>query len=196
MKHNNNNQLTALAILAVTGIATVAMILMSVTNAIGQIDGSGDWNKTPSNPSVWGFSIGATYMSDMVGCNVEICWLNKGSNKGGYVGADIANASGGADDLITVYFGKAYRIGTQASFRIGTTLGATSTGNTVTDLSAYGMGRLVGTDGADGFIGSLDTGFTFPLKKKTKHNLPLNLIMMGGFGTHGPSARLAFLLTI
>tara|TARA_R100000544_G_C2219791_1_gene56762 strand:- start:108 stop:668 length:561 start_codon:yes stop_codon:yes gene_type:complete len=186
MKHNNNNQLTALAILAVTGIATVAMILMSVTNAIGQ----------DNKPSVWGMGIGATHMSDMIGCNVEINWLNEGSNKGGYLGADIANASGGADDLITVYFGKAYRIGTQASFRIGTTLGATSTGNTVTDLSAYGMGRLVGTDGADGFIGSLDTGFTFPLKKKTKHNYPLNLMMMGGFGTHGPSARLAFLLLI
>lgn len=186
MKNNNNSIITATAIIAQTLIAVVAMTLVSIC-ASGQTTMSGKpFEGKGDQPHVGSLFMGAGYVADIVTFNMEASWLTKDTNKGGYFGLEFGGNNRGANDVGTIYGGKAFRLGQEGSFRLGATLGSASSGNTVTDLTRWGMGYVAGTDGADSFVGSIDAGFVIPVKEYGA------CTMTYGQSTVGPIVRLAY----
>lgn len=173
-KEPHNNQITALAILCVTAIALAFMTLTTVANA--QTD----------KPAQIALGMGCSVLGDITGVNLEGSGIAEGKRHGMYLGMESGNRANGVDDFITIYGGKAFRLGNRGQFRLGAALGAAQYGNTVTNLQAYGMGRLVGNDGADYFIAGVEGGFLFPI---TEHGA---LSTMYSHTLEGPIYRLTY----
>lgn len=143
-----------------------------------------------SHPPQGTFGMGATYCNDMVGFNMEASWIKPKANHGAYVGLETGNRGGGADDFFTMYFGRTQRLFMNGQVRAGITAGSMSIGNTVTDLTSWGMGRVVGTDGRDYFILGGDIGVLF----KTGEHSAISAMASGS--TVGPMYRLTFNLAL
>ena len=193
MSNKSNEQLSALAILSVTIIALAMMTLTAWMNqAQAQTTMSGKQFQSRSKCTYCpqgNLGMGVSVHNGIVGANFEASWLRSGERSGGYIGMDFGSQNRGADDFYTLYFGRAQRIWENGQLRGGISLGAASYGNTVTDLTSWGLGYIVGTDGADYFIGGVDVGVLF----KTGHNGSVSTLY--STTTNGPIYRLTFNLS-
>lgn len=173
--NNNNNQLSALAILSVTVIAIVMMTLTAFMNTASAQD---------AKPYSGNVGMGVSVLDDMAGVNFEFSGIQKGEGKGGYFGLEYGHRGRGTDDFFSFYGGKAFRIAQKGQIRLGATLGGASYGNTVTDLTRWGMGYVVGTDGQDYLIAGADLGTLFPIRENGA------VSAMCSYTTMGPIYRL------
>ena len=108
------------------------------------------------------FGMGYSNIVGVGGVSIEGGMANE-DGRGWYLGLEGGSSSGGANEAVGMYGGISASFSKGYILKQGISFGGGSTGNTVTDLSAYGLGNLIGTDGADfGYIG-YDMGFQFPL---------------------------------
>jgi len=146
-----------------TAILTL-IALLCLTVVVNKVCAQDYSVKLENDKSIAYFGMGYSNMFGMGGVAIDMGAV-KHTGAGWYFGAETANSGGGANDAFGLYGGITASFSKKYLLRQGITFGGTSSGNTVTNLSAYGVGNLVGTDGDDsGYIG-YDTGFQFPLTK-------------------------------
>lgn len=144
-----------------------------------------------------GVGMGYSYISRSHCINLEFNVRNgsypgvriRSHGKGIYVGIEAGQGERGATDYVGVYGGREYGRWCHA-MRIGATLGWTTTGNSVWDLTPYGGGYLAGADGNGALLGGIDLGY-----QHTVLESGIRWSAMAGLNNFGITARLIFSLT-
>lgn len=183
MSKNNQENLIKFVISAMTVVAIVAM---GITGALAQSTTFSGKVFDNTKQQTINIGMGASVFENMAGVNFEFSGIPADSNKGIYGGFDYGYKNRGTDDFYTFFGGRAYRLGEDAQIRLGACLGANSAGNTVVDLSSWGMGQVVLYDGESSFIAGVDMGLLIPFKKTGA------ISAMYSQSTLGPIYRLSF----